>query len=121
MANSGFDINRSNSSPVAALSSWTALCPPTKVDSLFPIRETALNVISSLRSYLADDARGNPDRQRKGRNIFGHNRASADDAPSSNANAGKNDCASAQPAILFDRHRQLDPLVAGGNSFRMRN
>src|ERR1035441_3440718 len=91
MAKSALDINRSSSNPVAALSSWTALCPPIKVDSLFPIRETVLDVIGSLGSDLADDARGNPNRQRQGRNILGHHRARADDAASSDANAGKDD------------------------------
>jgi hypothetical protein len=46
--------------------------------------------------------RGNLNRQRQGRNILGHHCARADDAASSDANAGKDDRASAQPAIFFD-------------------
>jgi hypothetical protein len=78
------------------------------VDSLFPIRETVLIFIGSLWSDLADDPCRNPERQGIGGDISVYNCACADDAASSNANAGENDCASAQPAVLLDRDRQLD-------------
>jgi hypothetical protein len=73
----------------------------------------------SLWSDLANNACRNPYGQREGRNVFGYDCPGGDDAASADAHTGKDNCAGAQPAILFDGDWQLDPAKASGYLFRM--